>query len=106
MRLFATICGCALLLGILWDAFETIVLPRRVTRQLRLARLFYRSTWRPWSAVVLWLPPKRRELYLSYFGPLSLLILLAVWAIGLIVAFALLHLGLGSHLSSPDSSAS
>jgi Ion channel len=101
MRIFAAISGCALLLAILWDAFETMVLPRRVTRQLRLARLFYRSTWLPWRAMVSWLPPKRRELYLSFYGPLSLLVLLAVWAIGLIVGFGLLHLALGSHLHAP-----
>src|SRR5256712_4907401 len=35
---------------IMWDAFEAIVLPRRVTRRLRPARLFYRVTWRGWGA--------------------------------------------------------
>jgi hypothetical protein len=30
----------------LWDAFEVIVLPRRVTRRFRFARFFYRFTWR------------------------------------------------------------
>ena len=40
--------GLLLLTTILWDAFETIILPRRVTRLFRLARFFYRSTWRPW----------------------------------------------------------
>jgi hypothetical protein len=34
---------------VLWDTFETIILPRRVMRGFRLARLFYRSTWVPWS---------------------------------------------------------
>ncbi len=36
--------------------------------------------------------------YLSYFGPLSLILLLIVWAIGLMVAFALLQWGLDSPL--------
>src|SRR2546425_12888902 len=35
---------------IMWDAFEAIVLPRRVTRRLRPARMFYRMTWRGWGA--------------------------------------------------------
>jgi len=100
MRLFAAISGFALLLVILWDAFETIVLPRRVARQFRLARLFFRTTWWPWRAVVHWLPRKKRELHLSFYGPLSLLFLLAIWAIGLIIGFALLHLGMGSHVNS------
>ena len=32
---------------VLWDAFETIILPRRVTRRFRLTRAFYRYTWIP-----------------------------------------------------------
>ena len=35
------------------------------------------------------------------FGPASLILLLAAWAFGLIVSFALLHWGLGSQLSGP-----
>jgi hypothetical protein len=33
---------------VLWDAFETVVLPRTVSRRLRLARLYFRATWVPW----------------------------------------------------------
>lgn len=92
MGVLIGILGVALLFIVLWDAFETIILPRRVTRRVRLTRMFYRSTWRPWSAVVRWMPAgKRRETYLSFFGPLSLLLLLAVWATGLVVGFALLQ---------------
>jgi len=35
--------------------------------------------------------PKTRERFLGYFGPLSLLMLLFVWALALIFGFALLH---------------
>jgi hypothetical protein len=87
---------------ILWDVFETIILPRRVTRRFRLARLFYKSTWMPWRAVACVMKPgNRREAFLSYFGPLSLLILFAVWAVGLIVSFALLHMAAGSAINLP-----
>jgi len=34
--------------------------------------------------------PRRREKYLGLFGPLSLLILLGIWAFGLILGYALL----------------
>src|SRR2546427_12339670 len=95
--ILAFFAGLALLLAILWDAFETMVLPRRVTRRIRLARLFYRMTWRPWSAVARLLRrDKRRESFLSFFGPLSLLFLLNFWAVGLILRFRLLQYGLGS----------
>ena len=41
----ATIVGVGLVLVVLWETFETIVLPRRVTRQFRFTRAFYRWTW-------------------------------------------------------------
>ena len=39
----------------------------------------------------------RRENFLSYFGPLSLIFLLILWAGGLIFGFALLQYGVGEH---------
>ena len=106
MRILAGIVGAALLGVILRDAFETIVLPRRVTRHLRLTRLFYLNTWRPWRVLAGRGPQKQRELFLAYFGPLSLIVLLGVWAFGQITAFALLQYAAGSHLSAPDGSVS
>src|SRR5947209_14961646 len=74
---------------IMWDAFEAIVLPRRVTRRLRPARMFYRMTWRVWSAVPRRMRPGgRRETFLSFYGPLSLLVLLAAWAARLVSPFS------------------
>jgi len=84
----------------LWDAFEEIILPRRVTRSFRFARFFYRFTWRLRSSVAERIhDDKRRETYLSTFGPLSVLRLLGVWAIGLIVGFAMLQYGLQDRLN-------
>ena len=97
MTTAATIVGVLLLATVLWDAFETVVLPRRVNRKLRLTRLFYRASWPPFSAgAALFKSANRREAYLSLYGPLSLVMLLALWAGGLITAFALLHYGAGS----------
>jgi hypothetical protein len=96
----------ALLIGIaLLDAFETIVLPRRVTRQVRLTRVFYRSTWRPWAAVASRLSAASRENFLGFYGPLSLFLLLAVWATLLIVGFALVSWALGSALTASGADA-
>ena len=91
MRLLAVIPGLALILIILWDAFETIILPRRVTRRLRLTSVFYRTMWSLCSGLVRAMRNrKRREKYLGTFGPLSLLMLLAMWALGLILGYAML----------------
>jgi hypothetical protein len=86
---------------VLWDAFETVVFPRRVTRRLRLVRLFYRLTWPLWSAAVRAVSPRRKqENYLSYYGPLSLPLLLGLWAAVLIVGFALLYWAQGDAIKT------
>jgi len=91
--------GLTLIVVVLWDVFETIVLPRRVTRRFRLTRAFYRAIWSPWSAIARRLhQSKKRETFLSVFGPLSLLMLLILWAVTLVFGFALLHWAFGSHI--------
>ncbi len=100
MAVLAGISGLLLIAVIVWDAFEVIVLPRRVTRRLRLTRLFYRATWKTWSTIARCLTSsKRREAYLSFYGPLSLILLLTTWAAGMILGFALLQAALGSALN-------
>ncbi|HEY6349561.1 MAG TPA: potassium channel family protein [Candidatus Angelobacter sp.] len=85
--------GAVLILAVLWETFETIVLPRRVTRHFRMTRLFYRSSWKPWTILASHRPNKKRDSLLSYYGPISLLLLLGLWAVGLMFGFALIHYG-------------
>jgi len=93
----AVVCGVLLILAVLWETFETLVLPRRVTRHFRMTRFFYRSTWIPYSAFTRRIRNRRRrDALLSYYGPLSLLLLLAFWAVALIFGFALVHYGDGA----------
>ncbi|PYU84962.1 MAG: two pore domain potassium channel family protein, partial [Acidobacteria bacterium] len=91
--------GVAIFLIVLWDAFEAIILPRRVTRKFRLARLFYRSTWKTWRFITALIPSRKaREASLGFYGPLSLLVLVGVWAVGLVLGFGLMQYGAGSAL--------
>jgi ion channel len=101
MRAASLVVGLAVVAVVLWDAFESVVLPRSVTRRLRLTRVYVRSSWRFWRrAASIFGSEPRRERFLAVYGPLSLLGLLAVWAIGLIFGFALLHWSAGSTLQS------
>jgi len=103
MNILAIIVSVLFIYTILQDGFETVVLPRRVTRRFRLSRLFYMTTWVLWSSVARKMRSgNRRDLYLSYFGPLSLLLLLVFWAAVLVLAFALLQWGLTSALQAPE----
>ena len=99
MRWVAGVAGVVLLAVVLWDAFETIILPRRVSGRIRLTRLFYRSTWKPWRDTARLLSGRRRDAFLSFYGPLSLILLLALWAAGIVFAFGLLQWAAGSALT-------
>ncbi|HEV2905375.1 MAG TPA: potassium channel family protein [Pyrinomonadaceae bacterium] len=97
MRYLVGSIGVILVAVVLWETFETIVLPRRVTRLLRVTSFIYFLTWRPWAALArLIRKNRRREKFLAFFGPLSLLLLLGVWTFGIIVGFALIHYAAGT----------
>jgi hypothetical protein len=103
MRELIVALGSILILAVLLDGFETIVLPRRVTRRFRLTSAFFRLTWPPWRAVTLRIRnARRRESYLGYYGPLSMVLLLAMWAVGIVLGFAMVQWGLGSAVRAPD----
>ena len=103
IHLLAIAGGILLILGVLWDAFETAVLSRRVSSGTRLTTLFYRLTWPAWRIAAAWIrSARRRENFLTVFGPLSLLLLIALWALSLVLGFALLHWGAGSQMQTPD----
>ncbi len=106
MSILAVILGLLLIGLILLEAFETMILPRRVTRRLRMTRVFFLSLWRVWIAVAHRLPggvdregEGQRKQFLGLFGPLALLLLLAIWASGLVLGFALLIWGAGGEVA-------
>lgn len=97
MGVLALIAGVACLVAMLLDAFKTIILPRRATGRFRITRIFYVLTWNPWVFLTLRIPdPRKRESVFSYYGPLSLILLLMVWATGMVFGFALIFYSLGS----------
>ncbi|MGN6506497.1 MAG: potassium channel family protein [Tepidisphaeraceae bacterium] len=106
----ALLLSLLLILTTLLEAFETILLPRRINRRVRFARLYYRGGWRFWrQAAALVRPGRWREMVLGIFGPLSMLGLFAAWIGSLIVGFAVLHwatdtpMSFGSHPLGPSS---
>jgi hypothetical protein len=99
MHLLAFVLSALGLAFVLWDAFETVVLPRTVNRRLRLTGLYFRFTWTQFRRVAaLFRSDRRRERFLAIFGPVSLLGLAFVWALGLLIGFAGLQWSAGSDL--------
>ena len=103
MSILLVLAGLALIVGgSLVTGFGGRSSPRRVSRNIRFARLFYVSTWRLWRhAASRMKPGKRREVFLSWFGPSSVILLFAAWAVSLIVAFGVIHWAIGSPMNTP-----
>ncbi len=107
MRIVSMVAGIFCLFAVLIDAFQTIILPRRASGRFRLTRIFYVATWKPWVFFARRIPsPRKRESAYSFYGPLSLIFLLAVWAGVMVIGFALVFYALGSpftdSLQGPD----
>lgn len=87
---------------ILMDGFEAMIVPRRASRRIRFTRVYYHLSWRLWTRCSrLFRVIKRRENFLSLYGPLSILALVVLWAFGLIVGFGCLLWSLEITLNPP-----
>jgi hypothetical protein len=105
MQIAAALLGVILVAIVLRDAFETIILPRRVSGRLRVSKIFYQLSWKPWAAAARRMPGGEwRETFLSTYGPISLLILFVLWGAILICGFGVLlwAVGFDTQLSGPD----
>lgn len=92
MALLGIVLGLVLLAAVASDAFEVMLLPRRVRRQLRPVRLFFQTSWAGWSTLACQIRRgRKRDAFLSFYGPLSMVLLLSLWALGLVLSFACLH---------------
>jgi hypothetical protein len=89
----AKIIGIILVLEILWEGFESVVLPRRVTRRIRITNFFFYPFWPLWKGLSRILSGGVHETWLSIYGPLSLLLTLIFWALSLVLGFALILWG-------------
>lgn len=102
MHLLASIAGAMCCLIVFVDAFQTIILPRRATGRFRITRFFFILTWNPWTVFGGSMKNARaREQFYSFYGPLSLILLLLLWALMLILGFALFYFSLGTPFMDP-----
>jgi Ion channel len=98
---YLVLAGSVILIAVvLVDAYEVMLLPRRISRSFRFTPLFSRYMWVAWVALAMRIPAgKRRESFLSSYGPLFILLLFAAWAMGLIASFTMVHWALGTPLT-------
>jgi Ion channel len=87
--------GVILLPATFYDLFQTLVLPRPAVNKVQLARWIVRPMWRIWK----WasqLSPRldRSEARMAAFAPIALIVLVLIWAIALLLGYALIIYGL------------
>ncbi len=92
VAILEAVAGTALLLVTFYDLFQSVVLPRPAVNKVQLARLVVRPMWRVWRSIA---PTgarsiERREARLAAFGPVALISLFVIWALALILAYALI----------------
>ena len=102
MSTLIVLAGLGLIVVILHDGFEVMLLPRRVSRDLRITRIFYITAWKVWRGTARRMKPgKRRNVLLSWFGPSSVILLFILWANCLVLAFGLIHWAIGTPMNTP-----
>jgi hypothetical protein len=103
MDLIPFLLGVPLLVLVLWDVFETIVVPRPTPGWFRIGRYLVRGTWRVIRAIDGNRPNRgpTAERLLGLFAPAATIFLLFAWLAILIVAFGLILFGLRDQLNPP-----
>ncbi len=92
LKLAVSLASGILIALVLQDAFEVMLLPRRILRRIRITRYYFRLNWNLWRMAGRAMSPgPGRERFLSVFGPLSMVMLFALWAGLLIIGFGALE---------------
>jgi hypothetical protein len=90
VRWLALPAGILLVIIMLMDVFSTLVMPRASRRRVRLTRLLFLATWRPWRWVGVRMNTlERRERVLAVAAPFFFMILLVAWAGLALLGYAL-----------------
>ncbi len=91
MELAEALIGLLFVAAVLWDVFQSVVVPRPSPGRFRIARNLTRLSWRMTRAVALRSSnPGRREGILGVFAPAMVIVMLVVWVLTLLLGFGLL----------------
>ena len=98
MELIAFVLGASLFGLVVWDLFQTIVVPRPSPGRFRLGRYVTRGSW----LLIRYVgrrDGKTHETLLGLFAPAATLVLLATWLSALVISFGLVLFALRDQLS-------
>lgn len=95
-----SIMGVALIFLVLFDVFQSVIVPRFTPRNFQMTSfLVGQCAWPIYRTLCLRVPSGTlREIMLGSFGPMSFLVMQLVWVTMLIIGYALLLFGLGNDI--------
>jgi hypothetical protein len=96
-----TAAGLIVVAFTLRDVFQVVILPRAAGSTLRMSRYVTRFGWNIWPRIAYRLfasDERKREDFLATYAPFNLVLVLAVWVLGLIVGWGVFFYGIRTHL--------
>jgi len=97
-RLLALVAGFAVVGFVLWDVFQTVVVPRPTPGVYRISRWIVRGSWRLVRILAGRKRASAQDPLLGMFGPAIALLMLLSWLVGLIFGYGLVLYGLGHEI--------
>ena len=99
VRIVVGVLGALVVVLMLLEIFLAFLVPQRVRRGPRIVRTVREFGWKPWRRLARMLPDRAADTMLGLYGPLSLVLNLALWMLGLVVGYAALQWAGGSRLA-------
>lgn len=99
-RILEFVAGASIVVAVLYDLFQTVVLPRPTPITFRPSGRMFAVVYRLTRRLSLWLP-RYREHLLGTFAPFMAIALLFFWAAGLVVGYGLMLTALGNQIRPP-----
>jgi hypothetical protein len=94
--------GCLCLALVLWDVFQTIVVPRPTPGRFRITRYLIAPTWRAWLALGARVRGDvARDQFYGLYAPAAVVVLLATWLLLLTVGYGLVLYAVRADLDPP-----
>ena len=99
MEALVAVLGALLVVSVVWDLFESIVVPRPTPGRFRIARYVIRSSWSVFRRLGRKRGGETRDTLLGLFAPAATLVLLTVWLALMIAGYGLILFGLRDQLT-------